>query len=197
MGTRHLTIVKHNGKTFGQYGQWDGYPEGCGVSVLWFIKERMDEKRLKVGLAAAKFLDTDEISARWKKHGADGSGFVNMEVASSFGREFPQLDSDMGSKILDYLQESESPEVNDSLLFAADSLFCEWAWMLDLDNQTLRCFKGWNQKPLEDGQFFADMTPERQGEYWPVREVCSFQFDVAKTMSEADFLAYFKDEEDE
>ena len=40
MGTRNLTLVKDKeGKTkVAQYGQWDGYPEGQGSTILNFIK---------------------------------------------------------------------------------------------------------------------------------------------------------------
>ena len=37
MGTRHLIAVMADGKyQVAQYGQWDGYPSGQGVSVLTF-----------------------------------------------------------------------------------------------------------------------------------------------------------------
>ena len=39
MGTRNLTIVHKNGEyKVAQYGQWDGYPEGLGATLLNFLK---------------------------------------------------------------------------------------------------------------------------------------------------------------
>ena len=39
MGTRHLTIVKHEEEIkVAQYGQWDGYPDGAGMIILNFLK---------------------------------------------------------------------------------------------------------------------------------------------------------------
>jgi hypothetical protein len=39
MGTRNLTRVICDGKTkVAQYGQWDGYPEGQGKTVLNFLR---------------------------------------------------------------------------------------------------------------------------------------------------------------
>ena len=38
MGTRHLIIVKSEGKTkVAQYGQWDGYPTGQGKDIAIFL----------------------------------------------------------------------------------------------------------------------------------------------------------------
>ena len=39
MGTRNLTMVISNGKTkVAQYGQWDGYPDGQGMTALSTLK---------------------------------------------------------------------------------------------------------------------------------------------------------------
>lgn len=38
MGTRNLTAVYLDGQyKVAQYGQWDGYPEGQGITVLTFL----------------------------------------------------------------------------------------------------------------------------------------------------------------
>jgi len=38
MGTRNLTVVIYKGKPcIAQYGQWDGYPQGQGYTILDFL----------------------------------------------------------------------------------------------------------------------------------------------------------------
>ena len=40
MGTRHVTAVFLNGEPrVAQYGQWDGYPSGQGVTILDFLRK--------------------------------------------------------------------------------------------------------------------------------------------------------------
>jgi hypothetical protein len=40
MGTRHLIKVIYNKETkVAQYGQWDGYPDGQGLTILNFLDE--------------------------------------------------------------------------------------------------------------------------------------------------------------
>lgn len=42
MGTRNLTAVYLDGQyKVAQYGQWDGYPEGQGITVLTFLRDKM------------------------------------------------------------------------------------------------------------------------------------------------------------
>ena len=39
METRHLTLVYKNGAfKVAQYGQWDGYPSGQGLTALKFLR---------------------------------------------------------------------------------------------------------------------------------------------------------------
>lgn len=48
MGTRNLTAVYLDGQyKVAQYGQWDGYPEGQGITVLTFLRDKMDLELFK------------------------------------------------------------------------------------------------------------------------------------------------------
>jgi len=39
MGTRHITQVRYGDEIrVSQYGQWDGYPAGQGLTVFRFLK---------------------------------------------------------------------------------------------------------------------------------------------------------------
>ena len=65
MGTRHLILVWYKGKwQIAQYGQWDGYPEGQGSTVLKFLTNRDKEeelaKRLDLANPAAHTKDSDK-----------------------------------------------------------------------------------------------------------------------------------------
>lgn len=192
MGTRNLTMVKLGGKLFGQYGQWDGYPEGQGLTALRFLQNGFDEEKFKANFEKAVFLTDKEIEERWENAGAEpGAAFVGMDVADEFKRNNMHLSRDMGAKILKYIQETSNPELQNGIAFAADSLFCEWGYMVDLDARELQCFRGFNRKPLARGQFFENLKPLEKG-YYPIEEIKSFKFDELKaiTFSESkDFVA--------
>ena len=71
MGTRNLTIVKHNGEyKVAQYGQWDGYPEGQGVMALEFarrisaINPRLEFTRKVDAIKIASMEYMESINAR-------------------------------------------------------------------------------------------------------------------------------------
>ncbi len=61
MGTRNLTLVKDKeGKTkVAQYGQWDGYPEGQGTTILNFIRSKENRGALAEVLKNVRFFNLE------------------------------------------------------------------------------------------------------------------------------------------
>ncbi|MHC5949058.1 hypothetical protein ACVXZ3_04645 [Providencia hangzhouensis] len=45
MGTRHLICVAKDGDyKVAQYGQWDGYPSGQGLTLLTFLRDKLKKR---------------------------------------------------------------------------------------------------------------------------------------------------------
>lgn len=60
MGTRNLTCVVLDGEyKVAQYGQWDGYPEGQGRTILEFLSQEGAQEQLKLALKRCRFLDIE------------------------------------------------------------------------------------------------------------------------------------------
>ena len=58
MGTRNLTVVKYKDEyKIAQYGQWDGYPNGQGVTILSFLLKEGNIEKLKKALERVRFID--------------------------------------------------------------------------------------------------------------------------------------------
>lgn len=163
MGTRNLICVVLNGEyRIAQYCQWDGYPEGQGATVLDFLTNKMDRDRFESALKETKWITDEELTKLWKGFGADGSGMVNLTVSNAFKEIHPQLDRDMGANVLEFIQESDYPIVlNDSIDFAKDGLFCEWAYVVDLDKNVLEVYSGFGKEKLpENSRFGNDMSED-------------------------------------
>lgn len=176
MGTRGLLVVVKDGAfKVAQYMQFDSYPEGVGSATFNFIKNEMTPQfRYKVDLV--KELSDSEVEDRWKQAGADGSGLVSMDVVERFNVSNAHLDRSFGAKILSYIQNADLPEVYLSTSFAADSLFCEWAYVIDLDNDILEVYKGFNKIPLLSDERFKSFDSLSRDEYYPVRLVTKTPF---------------------
>ena len=156
MGTRSLICVVKDGEyRVAQYCQWDGYPEGQGIGVLAFLKSANLEK-FKEKLDKVSWITYDELEKQWVEAGAEPEArLVSSEVAEKFKNLYPENSRDTGAKILQIIYEAEKPlKLVNSLDFAADSLFCEWAYVVDLDNNKLEVYEGFNEEPLVEGERF-------------------------------------------
>lgn len=162
MGTRNLTAVIKNGEpVIAQYGQWDGYPEGQGTTVYEFIKGA-GVARLEANLDKAYWAGEDELKAIYSKYQSE-EGWMTMEEGKAFGEAYPSLSRDTCAEILEVVASASErvPLVNE-MDFLQDTLFCEWAYVLDLDTRTLKVFGGSDEARAE---FSLDDFPTTNEEF--------------------------------
>ena len=147
MGTRHLIMVKQN-KDFkvAQYGQWDGYPDGQGETVLKFLSDKDNISRLKKSLSKIRFVDSKGRDKDFvESFNANAPEYTNspdnrtQEQIDWFNN---YIDRDLGAKILFNIINSKDKEIllKNNIDFLKDGLFCEWAYNLDLDNNILEVY---------------------------------------------------------
>lgn len=174
MGTRHLISIYQDGEVkLAQYGQWDGYYGGQGDAIVSFLRA-VDLDAFKGQVRKSRMLSREEVRDLWVAAGAEPDAqFVNMEVSKRFKEANPQLFRDSGSDTLAYIMEAEEPLLApDSTAFAADSLFCEYAYVIDLDTMVFEVYLGFQEEPHEEGRFHG--LP-RDGDYYPVKIVAKFE----------------------
>lgn len=193
MGTRGLTIVHHEGKyKLSQYGQWDHYPGGQGLTILDFLRDKLRGSFVTQKLPLLYEPDEATIKQWYADAGAaPDSQWVSMDIADKFKAAHPTMDRDMGGKILEYIQNADGPvPVRIDVDFAADSLFCEFAYVVDFDSNKFEVFKGFNtEQPLTEADRFYHLplreAAKSSGEqYYPVRLLASFDIDNLPTKEE-------------
>lgn len=195
MGTRNLTIIQLDGKyKVAQYGQWDGYPECGGIEALTFARKLSDKEvksHFESNLRKCRYITEDEIEE------------INDKIYSGeikdWQKEYPQLSRDTGRDILDLVLQSDNGMLlQNEIDFAADSLFCEWAWVIDLDDNRFEAYRGFNTKPLESNERFSFLNEKAKNiskEYYPIYEVA--EWDLNDLPDKKTFLETFKTDEDD
>jgi hypothetical protein len=187
MGTCNLTCVVVDKKfVVAQYCQWDGYPSGQGQIAVDFLTKGFNKKKFLAQVKKSKIITQEEIDKKFKPLGADpNSDWITLDVSEKIIKEYPHLHRNFGAQILAYIQNTPEPEISSAdPSFAADSLFCEWAYVLDLDNDVLEVYKGFNKRPLGKTQrfyFLRDKATEEypdegneENKYYPVRLLKKF-----------------------
>jgi hypothetical protein len=198
MGTRNLTMVFKDGKyVVAQYGQWDGYPDGQGLNALTFLRDQLDREKFFDGLS--RICEPDQrLIDRINAH---------IERGGRVSDICPSLSRDTCAKILGVIQESTGPiPLRLDVDYAGDSLSCEWIWLADFDKGTFEALKGFNTKPLDAGERFANtpIDPDghtyKDGDGEPYRyHQCKFvtSWPLDNLPDDETFLAAFRSPDDE
>jgi hypothetical protein len=203
MGTRNVTCVVLNDEMkVAQYCQWDGYPSGQGATV-WAFLHALRSGRLasdnlelfKRRIAALTEVGDEEVAEKWTECGAEGE-WVGMDVVEEFNSKYAHLSRDMGAKVLDGIMKGEITEVSLNTEFPGNSLFCEWAYVIDLDNEALEVYEGFVKEPHTEGRF-CNMPPYDGGStYYPVKLKEKIPFNELPA-TEEEFVAMFEEDDEE
>lgn len=192
MGTRSLIVVKAGGEyKVAQYCQWDGYPEGKGLEILEFLRDKLDEQVFMDELKKLQWVDDAKLRKLKERFGQTSDGFMEFKDYDHFGHIFPEFHRDTGADILPLIQDGNvlSGMLENSLEFAADSLFCEWAYVIDFDERSYEVYQGFNKTPLDpDDRFYWLDKPGV--EYHPVRLVADFFLGTIRLTTNAEFLKW-------
>ncbi|MFA5186570.1 MAG: hypothetical protein WC551_08860 [Patescibacteria group bacterium] len=194
MGTRGLTIVRLDGvERVAQYGQWDHYPEGQGCDVLKFCRKHLLSKKnreiFKEAVYQTRFISPQEYDDLWEKDTGEKmpkSGLVDYFVAKKFGTLHPEFSRNTGAGILALVLNGTTGLQNE-IGFIKNSLFCEWAYCIDLDANVLEVYKGYQKSPHTKGRYAG----AAQRAYYPCALVATFS--LAKLPSKKNFLKAIAD----
>lgn len=143
-----------DGQLKGTYNHWDSYPSGLGITISSWIedrnfdleKARNESRRLEAVNENEK--PTSEQIDKLMQYANLNVSDRSLEDWYALLRETqgdPQATLDSGFYI-------------DGINFATDSLFCEWGYVIDLDEEALEIYKGFNNEGEVEGRF-SDFKP--------------------------------------
>lgn len=191
MGTRHLVMIVLNDQMkVAQYGQWDGYPSGCGVSVLDFL-HRMPKDFKKQVRKVRNMSPTLLNKVAMQEFNVPVKSLSSAQN-SELLKKYPYWSRDVSHGILDVIAENPNDKIylQNMKNFAGESLHCEWGYVIDLDNNIFEVHEGYNTKPLDDIERFYHLQKEKT-EFKPIR--LRKQYSLLELPTKEEFLEYFDD----
>ena len=167
MGTRGAWGFVSNGTEYLTYNHYDSYPEALGTDILCFMRGQTgDLDGLRNRVEALQSVDAQ----------AEPSEDERVKLA-----DFADTGVSTGKDWYSLLRETQG---NPELTLAAgympegggdfarnNSLFCEWAYVVDLDAGFFEVYKGFQTEPHTEGRF-ADGEP-RKG-YYPCKMIAAY-----------------------
>ena len=116
-------------------------------------------------------------TALCKKAGVDPKAeWITMEEGDRLKALAPETSRDTGADILGMIASGKVKKVSLNLNFAADSLFCEWAYVLDLDREVLEVYEGFQKKPTTKKDRFHFLSDKKDSEYYPIKILKAIPF---------------------
>lgn len=217
MGTRGAWGFRKGAQDKVTYNQFDSYPEGLGDDVVELVRQSRDNAQLAaiadgIVLVVNQEPPDQATIARYRAI----PGLTNLKVSECKEQDWYCLLYGGHSQPLFYLSgatwEQEEGEwgarvkvmhtiepdhacihMLDGHDFLADSLFCEWAYIINLDTGMLEVYKGFNRDKSAAGRYAAldDGDNGRRSEddkFYGVVFVGEIPLDEVRVMARADFL---------
>lgn len=149
MGTRGSLGFRSNGTDYLSYNHFDSYPSGLGVEVLKFVRRyagRLDNLKAKLSkLKAVTQADTPtpkDIKAL--------APFTELAVSEQSTADWYCLTRATQGDLVKILKSGYMYVDNEFIL---DSLFCEYAYIINLDSETLEVYEGFQRKRHDKGRY--------------------------------------------
>lgn len=161
MGTRGAFGVIIGEREKIGYNQFDSYPDGHGVENLRWIRDQIEDGNLAKLRAMAERL---RVVADEKPAPEDIerlAPWTNLGVSEQSTDDWYCLTHGSHGSLAETLK---CGYVEDSSTFPLDSLFCEWAYVIDFDAGVFEVYEGHQEALPTRGRWAGRPTPEEDAE---------------------------------
>lgn len=203
MGTRSLTAIYFNNELkVAQYKQFDGYPTGLLNNLVKNLKEyNIDE--IKEALSKTVLFKNEKEFNSFIKNELDTTIIGQHPITSRGFEEIYEKRKNLYSQlsyydcnILEVLIQVHNiidkiPLVN-NISFINDSLFCEWAYVIDFDKNIIEVYTGFNKNPNANTGRFPMVLKADDDEYHTCRFIKSYDINYLTSLSEKEALELYR-----
>lgn len=175
MSTRGLYGFRKNGVDKCTYNHSDSYPSGLGYNVVKFCKSNSVED-LKKFFDDIELVLEDSTPTEHQIRECQIAGYVNLSVSSQSNNDWYCLLRNLQGNFKQYqkcIDEGSKVYMTDGIDFIQDSLFCEYAYIINLDDEVLEFYEGFQKKPQVDNRYGTD---EDRG-YYPCKLALTIPLD--------------------
>lgn len=160
MGTRGLWGFVSEGVEKLTYNHFDSYPSGLGTELLAFVRDHIGTHGLesfKADARSLELIDEDVKPTEAQKQKARDAGVVDLSVSEQSEDDWYCLLRNAQGDPAKLLQVGM---MSDGSSFALDSLFCEWAYVIDLDAERFEVYRGFQKAAHTQGRFADRRDPD-------------------------------------
>lgn len=175
MGTRGCYGFRKNGVDKLTYNHWDSYPDCLGETMVRFCKETSIEEMNEI---YDRMIMVDEDHKPTMAQVLECKKYYNGTVSTGDVNEWycllmeAQGEPNVYKNGLRYMKDSGD--------FIKDSLFCEYAYIINLDTNCLEFWVGFQKEPTPWNRYGM----ESDNGYYPCKMVAYYPFGIAMSVEE-------------
>lgn len=158
MGTRGAYGFRINSIDKIAYNHWDSYPECLGRNVLKYIDgtpiEMMKEVARNIILVNHNSHPSPQLIEKYKQ-------YADLNVSNHSYNDWYCLLRKTQGDLFHY--NNDLKHMVDYHNFLYDSLFCEWAYIINLDQELFEAYRGFNKNPKAKGRYAARKIRDNNG----------------------------------
>ena len=180
MGTRGFVGFVADEKDTITYNHFDSYPSAVGVHTLKFVRRLAEDGETleKYRVLARDIQHVDDDVPPTREDVVRLAQFANLGVSQRnlYTEWYGLLRETQGSAQATL----ECGVAENAAEFPKDSLFCEWGYLIDFDNQKFEVYRGFQTDPVTEGRWAGLVAaPRYEGDtnaYKAVKLVASYDF---------------------
>ena len=187
MSTRGLYGFRKNGVDKLTYNHADSYPDCLGRNILEFIKENGVSKLNKI-YDMIRLVNEQTPPSYYQIDECLRTGITDLTVSDRTVGDWYCLTRRLQGNFEKYAELANTATaiyMIENAGFIKDSLFCEYAYIINLDDLTLEYYMGFQTEPDENNRYGT----EKDGDYYPCKMVRAFDFDEIAEKSVEDIVA--------
>jgi hypothetical protein len=185
MSTRGTLGFRLNGQDKVTYNHSDSYPSWLGVRVLSFVRNTTEAEMTAIADKITLVDDCTPPTPEQIQICVD-AGMCNLTVANQSETDWYCLMRNAQGDLNTY---KTIPFMIDSANFLEDSLFCEWAYIINLDEKTLEIYKGYNKQSNGPGRY-ASACVDDEKRFYGVTQIWGIPLTDAQKMTDERFLEF-------
>lgn len=156
MGTRGAIGFKLDQKEVIFYNHFDSYPDALGQDMVAFVRGVQDWNVIREQVLAFEAVEDGAKPTEAQKAKARELGTINLGVSEQSEDDWYCLTREAQGNLSLQLELGFGRLGND---FPLDSLFCEYAYIINLDTMELEFYEGFNQDRNAEGRYAKGEEP--------------------------------------
>jgi hypothetical protein len=160
MGTRGAIGFRLDGQDKVTYNHFDSYPSGVGAELLTELCGIKNWEAVKTAVRNITFIDQNEPPTEEQIELC--AEFTDLGVGDQSTSDWYCLLRGAQGSLAPYLT-GKLPFMSDNHTFLLASVFCEYAYIVNLDDMTLEFYKGFNKDNKLAGRYASKSKAKGQG----------------------------------